>query len=227
MPYFDYKYTTNTILKLLPFSLQLALFKGNYIETFFDKYLSSNYSQVTYLLDSLFNFMSGQSEEAINCVLHKFVPYFNKSPNMPILYEPIISYQAVPYFLNAFNSKTNAHLMLEYFKLNPLTVIYETVYLLFTKQTNEPLKKAKKNAKLFFDYLIENYKTELIATLQAYDQQLDKPVLEPFLANDQAHQLALQHQDKTTVQHDIAQFDCRNVMSSFFVKKLDILTVNS
>ena len=134
------------ILKLLPYPLKVAVYLGGYVEFYFNKYSG----EVPSLLVCLFNFMNEQTPESIDCVVQKFAPYFVKERDYPNLMKPIVSYQVVLYFLNAFDTKTKSHLMTYYFQQHPQIVLNEAVYLLFTNQSSDTLKKAKKKCQTIF-----------------------------------------------------------------------------
>lgn len=197
-------------IKSLPLSLKKAVLQGSFP---FEKY---GYPKATYGLTSiLYLWANLWTQMCDNTLVTSFFERdfsLIKQDKTPYVREYLLEVlqgldhpKTVNEMLNAFPTKTLKKHTIRYSQRYLQNMINEAIYLMFNKNLNDDEKKAKKNAKLFFDYLIENHKTELIATLQAYDQQLDKPILEPFLADYQAHQLALQHQDKTTVQHDIAQ----------------------
>lgn len=139
------------ILQKMSVIIRQALFQADFILGLHGAFKKSGVD-LNLLQSDLLIYLRCNGEQAIETVMSHYSPlYENAEEFYKIkLLQYIGYYQFVPFFLNAFNTKTKKDMMERYFKDFPQTVLDETVYLLFTKQTDETLKKAKKKCQAIF-----------------------------------------------------------------------------
>lgn len=192
----DYFYVLGTVFTLLPDTLKIAIINGDFSPSHF--HYDDNF-RIRYLYCLCEDVLLTIPKQTLTGVT-KLLPYFATYGNtwQPAILLEILPYlgnhQAARYVINYINTKTNNHITKQYYKDFPDVIVNEAVYLLFSKQDDSFLKKVKKNARGFFEWMLVEHKKKLLATLKKYDDQLiakgkiDVPVLVPFATTYQTWQ---------------------------------------
>lgn len=198
----NYSSVVSMVLKRLSMSIRSAIFMGDFPVN----KLRYRYRLGALYPDVLAFFHDRPDDEVANIMVTKYFPLYDNlrsSREKLSFISNIVHHISVPYLIDAFNTKKSKRYMDDYFQKNPETVINETIYLLFTKQTDPQLKKTQKNAKVLFAWLVENHKKPLMKTLKAYDTQLTNAgkavALVDFLATYEAWTADKKAQDQQVI----------------------------